>query len=234
MYQISQKPPIYYLDDYTFPNPYEAFEDGFVGASSDLAPQRLLNGYSKGFFPWYQAEDGLFHWYNIDKRMILYTDKVKKTKKLLQKLRSANWDFRINTNFEEVIKNCSSIKRPIHHGDSWITNDFIEAYTNLHKLGFALSVESYFKDELVGGFYGVGIGNYFSGESMFAKKSDASKLALIYFCEVCQDNEIEWIDCQSGSEHLERMGAVKIDKTEFIPMLEKSIKKENNDTKNFG
>jgi len=224
MFKIYNKPPLYFLDDFTFPNPYEEFEDGFVGASPDLHPQRILNGYSKGFFPWYQADDGMFHWYNIDKRMILYTNKVKKTKKLLQKLRSKNWEFRINTNFEEVIKNCATIKRNYSNGKSWISEDFIEAYTNLYQLGYALSVESYFKGELVGGFYGVGIGKYFSGESMFAKKSDASKLALIYFCELCEDNGIEWIDCQSGSEHLERMGAVKIDKREFIPMLETSIK----------
>jgi leucyl/phenylalanyl-tRNA--protein transferase len=224
MIRVSKTPPLYYLDDYEFPNPYEKFEDGFVGASNDLDPERLLKGYSKGFFPWYQSEDGLFHWFNIDKRMILYTNQVKKTKKLLQKLRSNNWDFRINTNFKDVIKNCATIKRPIHHGESWITPEFIEAYTKLNELGFTLSVESYFKGELVGGFYGVGIANYFSGESMFAKKSDASKLALIYFCEVCEDNGIKWIDCQSGSEHVMRMGAVKIDKIEFIPMLEKSIK----------
>jgi len=232
MFQVYKNPPLYYLDDYTFPNPYEEYEDGFAGASPDLAPERLLNGYSKGFFPWYQSEDGMFHWYNVDKRMILYTNQVKKTKKLLQKLRSDNWDFRINTNFEKVIKNCATIKRPFHHGESWISEDFQKAYINLHKLGYAISVESYFKGELVGGFYGVGIGKYFSGESMFAKKSDASKLALIYFCKICKENEIEWIDSQSGSEHLERMGAVKIDKTEFIPMLEKAIKGKKDDSKN--
>jgi len=225
LFQIYKNPPLYYLDDYNFPNPYEEFEDGFVGASPDLNPERLLNGYANGFFPWYQSEDGMFHWYNVNKRMILYTDKIKKTKKLLQKLRSKNWEFKINTNFEGVIKNCATIKRPNHHGSSWISDDFINAYTNLYKLGFALSVESYFKGELVGGFYGVGIGSYFSGESMFAKKSDASKLALIYFCDICQNNGIEWIDCQSGSEHLERMGAIQIDKKEFIPMLEKVINK---------
>jgi len=225
MFKIESDYPLYYLDDFEFPNPYEEYLDGLVGASPDLHPQRLLNGYSKGFFPWYQAEDGLFYWYQIPQRMILYTDQVRKTKNLLKKLRSKNWEFKINTNFQEVIKNCSTIKRPSHMGDSWITQDFIDAYTQLHKLGFAMSVESYYQGELVGGFYGVGIGKYFSGESMFAKKSDASKLALIYFCDVCIDNEIEWIDCQSGSEHLMRMGATKIPKTEFLEKLQKATKK---------
>jgi len=224
MIRVDNLHPLYFFDDLQFPNPYEEFLDGLAGASPDLQPQRLLNGYSKGFFPWYQAEDGMFHWYQINKRMILYTDKVTKTKNLNKKLRSKNWDFRINTNFENVIRNCSTIQRPKHMGGSWISEDFINAYTNLHKLGYAMSVESYFQGELVGGFYGVGIGKYFSGESMFAKKSDASKLALIYFCDLCQDNDIKWIDCQSGSEHLMRMGAEIIPKTTFLEMLEIAVK----------
>jgi len=228
MIRIDNLYPLYFLDDYKFPNPYEPFHEGLVGASADLDPQRLLNGYSKGFFPWYQAEDGMFHWYQLDERMILYTDKVKKTKNLKKKLRSQNWDFSINQKFEEVIKNCAEIPRPAHMGDgTWISQDFIDAYTKLHKLGYALSVEAYYKDELVGGFYGVGIGKYFSGESMFAKKSDASKLALIYFCDLCQENGIEWIDCQSGSEHLIRMGAQRIPKTQYLEMLDKILKEKN-------
>ena len=230
MYKVDDDYPLYFLDDFEFPNPYENFCDGLAGASNDLHPQRLLNGYSKGFFPWYKTQEGSFHWYNIDKRMILYTDKVKKTKNLNKKLRSQNWDFSINQEFEAVIENCATIKRPIHMGDgTWISEEFKEAYTNLHKLGYAISVESYYKGELVGGLYGVGIGKYFSGESMFAQKSDASKLALIYFCELCYENGIKWIDCQSGSEHLQRMGAEIIPKTQFLDMLQKAINvRENN------
>jgi len=225
MYKVYDNPPLYFLDTFEFPNPKDEYdENGFVGASPDLAPQRLLNGYAKGFFPWYQAEDGMFHWYIPNYRMILKTDEVKITKNLRKKLRSSNWEFKINTNFKEVIKWCANIKRPPHMGGNWISNDFIEAYTNLHNLGYALSVESYYKGELVGGFYGVGIGKYFSGESMFAKKSDASKLALIYFCNLCIENGINWIDCQTGSEHLERMGAKKISKEEFLDILPYAIK----------
>lgn len=224
MIRVDNLYPLYFLDDYNFPSPYENFHDGLVGASNDLDPQRLLNGYSQGFFPWYQAEDGSFHWYQIDNRMILYTDKVTRTKNLNKKLRSQNWDFSINQNFEEIIKTCATIKRPTHMGGTWISEDFIKGYTNLHNLGYALSVESYYKGELVGGLYGVGIGKYFSGESMFAKKSDASKLALIYFCELCQENGIEWIDCQSGTEHLVRMGAEIINKNQYLEMLELATK----------
>ena len=226
MIRIDNLYPLYFLDNYDFPSPYENFSEGLVGASPDLHPQRLLNGYSQGFFPWYQVEDDkTFHWYQLDKRMILYTNKVTRTKNLNKKLRSKNWDFSINQNFEEVIKNCANIKRPAHMGDgTWISDDFIKAYTNLHNLGYALSVEAYYQDELVGGFYGVAIGKYFSGESMFAKKSDASKLALIYFCDLCQENKIEWIDCQSGSEHLIRMGAEIIEKNKYLEMLQIAVK----------
>ena len=227
MYKVYNYPPLYYLDNYEFPSPYENFENGFAGASPDLHPQRILNGYSNGFFPWYQAEDKMFHWYIPNYRMILYTDKVKTTKNLRKKMRSQNWDFKINSNFSEVIENCATIKRPKHMGDRWISEDFIQSYTELHKLEYALSVETYFKGELVGGFYGIGIGKYFSGESMFAKKSDASKLALIYFCELCQEHNINWIDCQSGTEHLERMGAEKISKQKFLEMLNQTIKEKN-------
>jgi leucyl/phenylalanyl-tRNA--protein transferase len=221
MIKISEFPPLYILDNYTFPNPLLEFEGGLVGGSKDLHPQRILNGYSNGFFPWYQAEDGYFHWYIPDFRMILNTNKVRKTKNLLKKMRSNNWDFKINNDFENVIKGCATIPRKT---ENWINENFIKAYIELHHLGYALSVESYYKGELVGGFYGVGIGKYFGGESMFAKKSDASKLALIYFCNLCVENGIEWIDCQTGSDHLMRMGAHKISKNEFLKILKKAIK----------
>ena len=224
MYKVYDNPPLYFLDNYDFPDQNENYENGFAGASRDLDPQRLLNGYSKGFFPWYQAEDGMFHWYLPSYRMILKTDEVKKTKNLRKKLRSDNWDFSINQHFKEVITNCATITRPHHMGGNWISKEFIKYYTQLHELGFGISVESYYKGELVGGFYGVGIGKYFSGESMFAQKSDASKLALLYFCDLCVENGIEWIDCQTGTEHLERMGAKKITKTTFLEMLDKAIK----------
>ena len=221
MIKVNEYPPLYLLDDFNFPSPYEDFEDGFVGASYDLHPKRLLEGYSRGFFPWYQDEEGLFHWFILDERMLLKTDEVKTTKRLRQKLRSKKWDFKINTNFDKVIRSCAKVKRK-HEDGTWINENFIKAYTKLHELGFALSVESYYEGELVGGFYGVAINKYFSGESMFHIKSDASKLALIYFCDVLKENGIEYIDCQVPSEHLARMGGKVYKKEEFIPIIQKA------------
>ena len=220
MIKIKENPPLYLLDDFNFPSPYENFDDGFVGASYDLHPKRLLEGYSRGFFPWYQDDDGMFHWFVLDKRLILKVDEIKVTKKLKQKLRSKKWEFKINTRFNDVIKNCAKVKRK--DSGTWINNTFIQAYTTLYELGFALSVESYYEGELVGGFYGVAINKYFSGESMFYLKPDASKLALIYFCNVLKENGIEFIDCQVPSAHLQRMGAKIYDKKDFIPMIQKA------------
>ena len=221
MIKVNEYPPLYLLDDFNFPSPYEDFLDGFIGASYDLHPKRLLEGYSRGFFPWYQDEEGLFHWFVLNERMLLKTDEVKTTKRLRQKLRSKKWDFRINTNFEKVIRYCANVKRK-HEDGTWINENFIEAYTNLYKLGFVISVESYYEGELVGGFYGVAINKYFSGESMFHLKSDASKLALIYFCDVLKENGVEYIDCQVPSEHLASMGGRVYKKEEFIPIIQKA------------
>jgi leucyl/phenylalanyl-tRNA--protein transferase len=218
MIKVNEFPPLYLLDDFTFPSPFEDFEDGFIGASYDLHPKRLLEGYSQGFFPWYQDEEGLFHWFVLNERMLLKTDEVKTTKRLLQKLRSKKWDFKINTRFDDVIEYCAKVKRKGENG-TWISEDFKKAYKELNRLGFALSVESYYEGELVGGFYGVAINRYFSGESMFHIKSDASKLALIFFANILKENGIEYIDCQVPSEHLGRMGGRVYKKEEFIPII---------------
>ncbi len=221
MVKVNEYPPLYLLDDFKFPDPFEDFEDGFVGASYDLHPKRLLEGYSRGFFPWYQAEDGMFHWFLLDERMMIPVKKIKTTKKLLQKLRSKKWDFKINSNFEEVIKHCAKVKRKDESG-TWISKDFIDAYTNLNRLGYALSVESYYEGELVGGFYGVAINKYFSGESMFYLKSDASKLALIFFADILAQNQVEYIDCQVPSSHLASMGGEVFKKEEYLPIIYKA------------
>ena len=221
MLKVNDNPPLYLLDDFNFPSPYEEFEDGFIGASYDLHPKRLLEGYSRGFFPWYQDEDGLFNWFVLNKRMLLKTDEVKTTKRLLQKLRSKKWDFKINTRFDDVINYCASVKRRGENG-TWISEDFKRAYKELYKLGFVISVESYYEGELVGGFYGVAINKYFSGESMFHLKSDASKLALIFFADLLKQNGVEYIDCQVPSAHLARMGGKVYNKEEFIPIIQEA------------
>ncbi len=224
MIKVSDTPPLYLLDDFEFPSPYEPYEDGFMGASYDLHPKRLLEGYSNGFFPWYQDEEGLFHWFVLDERMFLKTDELRVTKRLRQKLRSRKWSFSINERFDDVIRMCGSVKRK-HENGTWISEDFINSYKKLHELGFVISVEAYYEGELAGGFYGVAINRYFSGESMFHIRPDASKLALIYFCDLLKQNDVEFIDCQVPSEHLGRMGGKVYKKEEFVPMIQQAAKK---------
>jgi leucyl/phenylalanyl-tRNA--protein transferase len=221
MIKVNEKPPLYLLDDFEFPDPYEEFDEGFVGASYDLLPKRLLEGYSKGFFPWYQDDEGMYHWFVLNSRMLLKTDEVKTTKKLLRKLRSPKWDFKINTRFDDVIKLCAEVKRK-HENGTWISDGFIQAYSELYRYGFVISVESYYEGELAGGFYGVAINRYFSGESMFHLRPDASKLALIYFCDILKQNNIDFIDCQVPSGHLASMGGKVYKKNEFIPMIQEA------------
>ena len=219
MIQVEENPPLFLLDDFEFPDPFLNYLDGFVGASYDLHPKRLLEGYSRGFFPWYQDSDGMFHWFMLNERMMIPTNKIKSTKRLRQKLRSKKWEFKINSNFDKVIEYCASVKRK--ELGTWISEDFKRAYKTLYELGFVISVESYYEGELVGGLYGVAIGKYFSGESMFYLKSDASKLALLFFADVLAQNKIEWIDCQVPNPHLESMGGIRIPKKEFVPLIMK-------------
>ena len=225
MIKVNEFPPIYFLDDYNFPDPYEEYEDGFAAVSYDLDVLRLLRGYSSGFFPWYKDEKNFFHWYVPDERMFLFFDDFKTTKKIKQKHRSDNWQVKYNTNFEAVIKHCANVKRK-HESGTWISEEFIEAYTKLHKEGFAFSVESYYKGELVGGFYVVAIGSYVSGESMFYLKSDASKIALYDFILKAKEAGIKYIDCQIPSEHFASWGGKVLSKKEYLPLIRESVKKK--------
>jgi leucyl/phenylalanyl-tRNA--protein transferase len=222
LFLLNDLPRLYYIGGEEFPDPFEPYEDGLIGISSRLSVPMLVEGYSKGFFPWYQDDMGYFHWFRLDERMLIFPGEVTETKKLRQKLRSSNWEFKFNTRFEEVIEWCSKVPRRGESG-TWINDEFIRAYTELHRKGYAVSVESYYKGELVGGFYGVWINNYFSGESMFHLKPDASKLALIFFGNILAPSlGIEVIDCQVPSGHLGRMGGKVFKPEEFIPIIQRA------------
>lgn len=221
MVLFKEEPPLYFLDDLEFPDPFLDYRDGLIGASGDLYPNRLIKGYAGGYFPWYQDDEGFFHWFMLEERMILFVDDVKSTKKLRQKLRSPKWEIRFNHAFEEVMRHCSGVKRA-HEAGTWINEEFVKSYKKLFEKGYAISVETYYEGELVGGFYGVTIGRYFSGESMFHLKNDASKLALIFFSDVCKKNGIEYIDCQVPSQHLGSMGAKVLKKEEYLPLIRES------------
>lgn len=203
-------------EEIIFPNPALAEEDGLLAIEGDLSQERLLLAYQNGIFPWF-ADDTPILWYSPHKRFVLFPSEIKISKSMRQVLRNHPYKITYNQAFEKVILACAEAKRKEENG-TWITQEMQCAYINLHHSGFAHSIEVWENDEIVGGLYGVLINKVFCGESMFAKRSDASKIALIW---LCQNANINLIDCQIHSEHLESLGAKMIKREEFMEYLYK-------------
>lgn len=200
-----------------FPNPLLSEDDGLLAIGGDLSPERLLEAYRNGIFPWY-AEGEPLMWWSLNPRMILFPDNFNCSKTLWRCIKSGKYEVRIDTAFEDVMRQCATIKRMGQDG-TWITDEMIEAYTTLHQMGYAHSFEAYYNEELVGGLYGVSLGAAFFGESMFAKMSDASKVCLAALVEFAEANHFLYIDAQQETSHLASMGAQAISKEDFLSML---------------
>jgi leucyl/phenylalanyl-tRNA---protein transferase len=196
-----------------FPDPGLAEPDGLLAVGGDLSTERLLLAYNNAVFPWYNEPPIL--WYSPPERFVLYTDELKVTKSMRQVLRSNKFDVTIDQCFEDVINACSLAPRSGQDG-TWINDDMKKAYIELHKKGYASSVEVWEQGRLVGGLYGVVVGNVFCGESMFSKVSNASKTALVHLCNT---GLYKLIDCQLHTNHLESMGAKMISRREYLGIL---------------
>lgn len=207
-----------------FPDPKLADDDGLIAQGGELTPEFLLSAYCQGIFPWF-CDDEPILWWSPNPRMILMPANFKLRKSMKQVINKGTFELRVDTAFREVITNCSRIPRP-DQGETWITNDIIEAYVNLHKLGFAHSFESYFNGELAGGLYGISIGNCFFGESMFFTKTDASKVAFYHLVQFALKNNFAFIDAQQPTEHLASLGAEPIPRSNFLELLETALQKE--------
>ncbi|MCT7609672.1 leucyl/phenylalanyl-tRNA--protein transferase [Aliarcobacter butzleri] len=219
---IDKKHKIYLLDEEKFDFPtLNMMNDDLVAIGGDFHPQRLLNAYENGIFPWFIDDLGYIHWFSPQKRMVLYPENFKVSKSLRKSITNKGFIVKSNENFEEVIKSCAKIKRK-HEDGTWISEEFIKAYTNLHKLDIAFSIECYLKDELVGGLYGVLIGDIFCGESMFSLVPDASKVAFYHLCQQAKQNGIKIIDCQVYNDHLASLGAFEITRNEYFNLLKDS------------
>ncbi|MCG3655301.1 leucyl/phenylalanyl-tRNA--protein transferase [Aliarcobacter butzleri] len=219
---IDKKHKIYLLDEEKFDFPtLNMMNDDLVAIGGDFHPQRLLNAYENGIFPWFIDDLGYIHWFSPKKRMVLYPENFKVSKSLRKSITNKGFVVKSNENFEEVIKSCAKIKRK-HEDGTWISEEFIKAYTNLHKLDIAFSIECYLKDELVGGLYGVLIGDIFCGESMFSLVPDASKVAFYHLCQQAKQNGIKIIDCQVYNDHLASLGAFEITRNEYFNLLKDS------------
>lgn len=201
---------------------------GLLAAGADLSPERLLNAYQHGIFPWFSEGQPIL-WWSTDPRMVLkvsdfkLSDSLKKTLKKIAK--DPRWEIRFDSAFEEVMRACAGPRRD---GDgistgTWISEDIIAGYVGLHQRGFAHSTEVWLDEQLVGGAYGVCIGRMFYGESMFARVTDASKIALAHLVFFLRKNNVEMIDCQQQTAHLASLGAKPISRSEFILHLQQAI-----------
>lgn len=191
--------------------------DGLLAVGGDLSPQRLLNAYQHGIFPWYTEGEPIL-WWSPDPRCVLFPEKLKISRSLRKTLRKGLFELRMDTAFEAVMRACAE-NRPNQKG-TWITEDILQAYVNMHQLGFAHSVECWQDGQLVGGLYGMAIGKVFFGESMFSRKTDASKVAMVYLCEYLKQHDFKLIDSQVYTQHLESLGAELIPRTRFVELLE--------------
>ena len=216
---VSADPRIYLLDQsYSFPDPREANDpEGLVAVGGDLSPMRLLSAYRRGIFPWFTYRR-MPYWFSPNPRLVLEPSRFHLSKSLQRVIQSGKFEIRYDTAFADVITKCAAIKREGQHG-TWITKPFIESYTQLHTMGYAHSVETYYYGRLVGGLYGVQVGRLFCGESMFSIMSDASKVALHALVLQSLEWEFELIDCQVPTDHLQRMGAEVMDREHFLQRI---------------
>ena len=213
------------VDKYSFifPDPRFSSKEGLVAFGGDLNPNRVLNAYRCGIFPWYSECDPIL-WWSPDPRLVLYPKDIKISRSLKKTLKKSIFEIKVDENFESVIRNCSGIKRKGQQG-TWILPEIIDLFCNLHEMGFAHSIEVYKEGELVGGLYGLSIGAAFFGESMFSKENDASKVALVKLCEISNEFGFDFIDCQVPSDHLKRMGAIEISRDRFLDELQIALQK---------
>ena len=205
-----------------FPPVEEASHEGILAFGGDLSTERLLLAYKSGIFPWFNEDEPIL-WWAPPERMVVNPNDYKISKSLRNIINRDIFEVTINKDFEAVISNCQTVTRKGQNG-TWITNDIIESYTKLNKLGSAMSFEVWQKNELVGGLYGVDLGDIFCGESMFSKVPNASKVAFVKLIEFLKTNSYKLLDCQVHNDHLEQLGAFEISRDTFMMILHSNKK----------
>lgn len=201
-----------------FPSTRDAEQEpnGLLALGGDLSPQRLLNAYRRGIFPWFSRGQPIL-WWSPDPRMVLFPDRLRVSRSLRKTLRRGRFQVSMDQDFDRVIRACSQPREA--DGGTWLVPSMVRAYERLHRLGRAHSVETWLNGELVGGLYGVNIGRVFFGESMFSRVSDASKVALVFLAERARQWGFSVIDCQVYTEHLASLGAEEIDRMALEDIL---------------
>jgi leucyl/phenylalanyl-tRNA--protein transferase len=206
------------LSDLRFPPVDSASPEGLLAVGGDLHPERLLEAYRHGIFPWYDDDQPIL-WWSPDPRTVLFPPKLHISRSLKRSLRPGIFSVTFDTCFREVMQHCAGPRPQYPDGGTWITAEMLDAYTTLHKQGYAHSVESWQEGELVGGLYGVALGGAFFAESMFTRVPDASKVALVSLVRQLQTWEFRIIDCQQASPHVMRFGAEEIPRRNFLDHL---------------
>ena len=206
-------------NDDPFPALSSALRDpnGLLAAGADLSPPRLISAYRQGIFPWFNPDEPIL-WWSPDPRMVMFPSELKVSRSLAKTLRNRPFEVRVDTAFRDVMMACSQMPREGQSG-TWISQQMIAAYIELHRLGIAHSFETWIDGELLGGLYGVAIGRAFYGESMFSKQTDASKIAFVHLVRQLQRWNFGVIDCQMKTGHLASLGAREIPRQEFSALL---------------
>jgi leucyl/phenylalanyl-tRNA--protein transferase len=214
--------PIFRLGpDVAFPDPARAEPDGLLAVGGDLRPERLLAAYALGIFPWFDDSSPIL-WWSPDPRLVLEPERLHVSRSLQRTMRRGRFRVTADTAFERVIRRCAARRRPGQRG-TWITRDMVDGYVQLHRLGFAHAFEAWEGDALAGGLYGVSLGAAFFGESMFADRPDASKVAFVHAVDWLSARGIRLVDCQVRTEHLVSLGAREIPRREFLARLARAL-----------
>ncbi len=208
----------------TFPPVEFATAEGLLAVGGDLSSERLLDAYQRGIFPWYSPGQPIL-WWSPDPRAVLYPEKLKISRSLRKTLKRGQLRVTVDSCFRDVMLACAAPREQFPGGGTWITDAMIEAYTRLHAMGYAHSIETWHENRLVGGLYGVALGGVFFGESMFARETDASKVALVALVSKLREWGFALIDCQIPSAHLTSLGAVEIPRNAFLTELERALKR---------
>ncbi|MBK8702746.1 MAG: leucyl/phenylalanyl-tRNA--protein transferase [Saprospiraceae bacterium] len=211
--------PLFLLseDDIDFPPAHLASHEGLLAVGGDLSPQRLIEAYRHGIFPWFNEEDPIL-WWSPDPRFVLFPHQLKVAKSMRPYFNQRKFEVSYNREFEKVMRSCAGVYRR-GQGGTWITEEMVRGYVNLQRLGYAHSVEVWQEGKLVGGLYGLAMGKIFFGESMFAYVSNASKFGFISLVQELLTRDFELIDCQQQTGHLASLGAVAIPRRQFLDIL---------------
>ena len=213
MFRLSVNP-----SDLRFPPVEQASPEGLLAIGGDLRPERLLEAYRHGIFPWYSGDQPLL-WWSPDPRTVLFPEKLHVSRSMKRSLRPGLFSVTLDRCFRAVMTACAEPRPQYPDGGTWITAEMLTAYTRLHELGYAHSVETWAEGELVGGLYGVALGGAFFAESMFTHTSDASKVALVSLVRQLQNWGFRLMDCQQSSPHIKMLGAEDIPRREFLDHL---------------